>query len=238
MEMSIFKRSNFSDYLLNLDRLCELICDARKCIDACGTPHSNPFALTSMNIVCSPEARNVAFQLTSGCLAAFGAQINDQCIQHCGDYEAMNDQIRVATSTIKPGDRDAISVLSKQTNDACSVYKCSARCEADLLNQQCGRPAGDLLKKLVTGVLDAHRADLESHQLVQIMTQSSPPECHYLIRSSELFGLESKENPIQTLKLKVLEKQLKVLNKQERNLDREFEQLNLSQLLQKPRFFY
>lgn len=56
VELSIFKRVNYSDYLLNLDQICTIITDARHCIDACGI-QSNPFALISMNAICSKKSR-------------------------------------------------------------------------------------------------------------------------------------------------------------------------------------
>jgi hypothetical protein len=56
IELSVFKRANYSDYFLKLDQICDIITTARHCIDSCQV-NSNPFALISMNAICSEKSR-------------------------------------------------------------------------------------------------------------------------------------------------------------------------------------
>jgi hypothetical protein len=50
--LAVFKTSNYTDYFFNLGQICDLITDARSCIDNCKIG-SNPFALISVNAICS-----------------------------------------------------------------------------------------------------------------------------------------------------------------------------------------
>jgi len=191
LELSIFKRSNYTDYLLKLDTICELITNARQCIDTCGI-QSNPFALLSVNAICSEKSRQEA-KLLEQCLANNGPQVQDQCAETCGDYEQLNDQIHAKSSTIKLEDEEATARLAQETNSACVVMKCSARCIADTFNRQCGhlangQLAGDLIRQMVERILKMHRVDLEVFGLVQSMMKNTPPECSYLYTPDALFS--------------------------------------------------
>jgi len=191
LELSIFKRANYSDYLLQLDQICDLITDARHCIDACGV-HSNPFALISMNAICSKHNRKDA-KVLEPCLRAVGTQVHEQCAQVCGDYEALNDRLHLDTSTLKPEDQSALESLNSQTNNACSVLKCASRCAVDNFNQQCGQLsngalAGNLIRQIVERVLATHRMDLEVFGLLDTMKKTTQPECNYLHTPDVLFN--------------------------------------------------
>jgi len=189
LELSIFKRANYTDYLLKLDTICELITNARHCIDRCGI-QSNPFALISMNSICGEKARQDA-KLLEPCLNQVGSQINDQCVQICGDYERLNNQLH--STPINTEDKSAVQQFNVQTNNACSVLKCSARCSADQFNKQCGRlqnelMAGDLIRDTVERVLSTHRMDLTVFGLMDAVKKSSQPECNYLFTPEVLFN--------------------------------------------------
>jgi len=248
LELSIFKRSNYTDYLLKLDTICELITNARRCIDGCGI-ESNPFALISMNAICSEKSRQDA-KLLEPCLIQVGAQVSRQCVQFCGDYEQLNDQIHTAASTMKPEDETATQQFNSQTNALCGVLKCSARCSADQLNKQCGRltnglMAGDLIRDMVERILSTHRMDLQVFGLLEAMKKSSQPQCNYLFTPEVLFNLrkdmisqqmirkemssvakveaipDDQQRTESQLQVRVLKKQLQVLNKQLEILDKQ-----------------
>jgi len=187
LELSIFKRSNYTDYILKLDTICELITNARHCINSCDIK-SNPFALISMNSICSEKARQDA-KLLEPCLVQVGSQINDQCVQICGDYEQLTNQLH----TSKPEDENAVQQFNAQTNNACSILKCSARCAADQFNKQCGRlmngqMAGDLIRDTVERVLSTHRMDLQVFGLMETVKKTTQPECNYLFTPEVLFN--------------------------------------------------
>jgi len=196
VELSVFKRSNFTDYLLNLDSICQLIGTARECIDACGIA-SNPFALRSMIAVCSAEVRTDV-QSLSECLNNEGASVHGECVEACGDFEGLNEQIRLRTTAMKPEDKAAAAELMRMSNDACRVQKCEARCQESLLNERCvgvenGQRAGALLRSLVERVLQAQRLDLEQHGLLDAMAENTAPQCNFLYTPEALF------NPIKDL---------------------------------------
>jgi len=191
LELSIFKRANYTDYLLKLDTICELITNARHCIDNCGI-QSNPFALISMNSICSEKSRQDA-KMLEPCLNQVGAQVHSQCVQICGDYEEINNQLHAATPTLNQEDKSAVQQFNSQTNDACSVLKCSARCSADQFNKQCGRlmnglMAGDLIRDTVERVLSSHRMDLTVFGLMDAVKKTTQPECNYLFTPEVLFN--------------------------------------------------
>jgi len=250
IELSIFKRANYSDYLLNLDQICSIITDARRCIDGCGVS-SNPFALISMNSVCSKKTRADAKLLTP-CLQSAGAQVHEQCVQTCSDYESLNDQIHMDTSTLKPEDQSAIDSLNSKTNMACSVLKCSARCSIDNFNKQCGQlengvMAGELIREIVERILATHRMDLQVFGLLETVKKTTQPECSYLHTAGVLFNpikdmiaqrsfqQEEKRtdsavapnvDPEQQIKLTANRLYVKIMKKQLQVLDKQLELLN------------
>jgi hypothetical protein len=191
LELSIFKRSNYSDYLLQLDTICDLITSARHCIDRCGI-QSNPFALISMNAICSEKSRQDA-KLLEPCLTQVGAQINEQCAEICGDYEQLNNQLH--STPLNQDDKTEVAKFNSQLNGVCSVLKCSARCSTDQFNKQCGRlsnglMAGDLIRDTVERVLSTHRMDLQVFGLMDAVKKSSQPECNYLFTPEVLFNAQ------------------------------------------------
>jgi len=258
-ELSIFKRSNFTDYLMDLDKICTLISEARSCVDACGIA-SNPFALISVNAICTEKSRQDAEQLKP-CLTKEGAQVYEQCNQICGgDYEKLNDDLHTKTSTMKP------EQIVRQTNNVCVVAKCSARCQADNLNRRCGEQAGDKLASLVERILKLHRVDLEVFGLMDAVQKHTPPECAYLYVPEALFNplkdafaknaiRRNAETPIEAprqnaappmqqvdaqpqpdmrtlanqLYVRILKKQLQVLDKQLALLDKQEQKLEPTQ---------
>jgi len=122
-----------------------------------------------------------------------GSQVQEQCVQICGDYEQLNDQIHLSTSTLKPDDEMALQQFNSQTNGACSVLKCSARCSADNFNKQCGRlsngqMAGDLIREIVERMLATYRVDLQVFGLMPAMQKNTQPECNYLFVPEVLFS--------------------------------------------------
>ncbi|KAI6213222.1 hypothetical protein M3Y94_00125000 [Aphelenchoides besseyi] len=275
LELAIFKRANYSDYLMNVDRICEIISTARSCIDACGV-QSNPFALESMKQICAPNTRQ-AVKLLEQCMIEEGANVHNECRQQCGDFELMNEEIRVRSTAMKPEEHSKSTELMKAANDACSVLKCHARCSASQFNERCGRVAngqlaGDMVQKLIEDVLTAQRVDLESHGLVEAMAQNTQPACNYLYNPRALFEqtaqpkmmspIEQRSEPhaesnllevlkrnaqkqltytLGQLNAQVFEKQLEVLDKQERNLDREYDKINMDiarRMQQKQPFFF
>lgn len=264
LELTIFKRSNYSDYLLKLDTICELITNARHCVDNCGIT-SNPFALISMNAICSEKSRQDA-KLLEPCLIQSGVQVHGQCAQICGDYEQLNDQIHLSTSTLRPEDQTAVQQINSQTNSACSVLKCNARCSADQFNKQCGRlvngqMAGDLIRDMVERILSTHRMDLQVFGLIEAMKKNTQPECNYLFTPDVLFNPRNdmisqhkevdrpvlKVQPEATipeeqqlkqaetkLQVRVLKKQLQVLSKQLDLLNKQEHKIDASSEM--PRF--
>jgi len=191
LELSIFKKSNYSEYLLKLDTICELITNARHCIDSCGIK-SNPFALISMNSICSEQSRQNQ-KLLEPCLIQSGAQVQEQCVQICGDYEELNNELHMAAPTLNHDDEAAVQKFNSQTNTACSVLKCSARCSADQFNKQCGQlsngqMAGDLIRDTVERVLSTHRMDLQVFGLMDTVQKTTQPECSYLFTREVLFN--------------------------------------------------
>jgi hypothetical protein len=263
LELTIFKRANYSDHLLRIDEICSLIGEARECIDRCGIP-SNPFALESMKQLCAPKQRE-AVKVVEECLVAEGNAVHDMCRHQCNDFEAINERIRLETATLKPEDAKAAEVLVKESNDACTVLKCHARCSVGAFNERCGmlangQLAGDLIRSLVEDVLHAHRADLEAHGLVEAMQKNSQPACNHFVDPLALFDAskdaaveepkKEQSNAVETMKdtaqrklsftlgqmsAQLMAKQMEVLEKQERNLDQEFEKTNweLARRLQK-----
>jgi hypothetical protein len=256
LELSIFKRTNYSDYLLNLDQICSVITDARHCIDNCRIV-SNPFALISMNAICSNKIRQDV-ELLTPCLQGAGVQVQEQCEQTCGDYEALNDRLHMDTSTLKPEDQTAIQELNSQTNNACSVLKCSARCAVTKFNEQCGQLsngefAGNMIRKIIDHVLSTHRMDLEVFGLLETMKKTTQPECSYLHTADVLFDpfkdmisrqvtkqedVQSPQvDPEQQLKLTVKQLNVQVLKKQLELLDKQLEIMNKQeQKMELPRF--
>jgi hypothetical protein len=261
MEMSIYKRANYSDYLLNLEKICTMIVDARRCIDACGFK-SNPFALLSVNAICSTKSRQDAKVLES-CMEQSGAEVHRECVKDCGDYEELNDQIHLDTSTLQPEDQSAIDSLNSRTNNACSVMKCSARCSVSKFNEKCGQLsngilAGDALRDLIERVLATSRMDLEVFGLMAKMKEDTPANCDYLHTANTLFNAVSDPAPVQTVQqpqkrvvvsrfnpeqeakvtatqlyVKILKKQLQVLEKQLEVLNKQEHKIETNEL---PRF--
>jgi hypothetical protein len=268
LELSIFKRANYSDYLLNLDRICDVITTARRCVDGCKIK-SNPFALISMNSICSEKSRQEA-KLLEPCLRSAGPQVHEQCVQACGDYEGLNEQLRLTTSTLKPEDETSAQLAIKQTNENCVVMKCSARCAVDNFNRQCerlenGQPAGQLIQTIVERVLGTHLMDLQVFGLMEAMQKNTQPECNYLYAPDVLFNpvrdqisqqmIRSKqpeESPVvrvpvqqqpqqdapNELYVKILKKQLRVLDKQLEILNKQEQKMADDIYLQKAPRFY
>ncbi|KAI6207243.1 hypothetical protein M3Y99_01855300 [Aphelenchoides fujianensis] len=250
LELTIFKRANYSDHLLRIDEICSLIGEARGCIDRCGIP-SNPEKP-------SEWSRSAWWPK--------GNAVHDMCRRQCNDFEAINERIRLETATLKPEDAKAAELLVKESNDACTVLKCHARCSVGAFNERCGmlangQLAGDLIRSLVEDVLHAHRADLEAHGLVEAMQKNSQPACNHFVDPLALFDSakdvavveepkKEQPNAVETVKdtaqrklsftlgqmsAQLMAKQMEVLEKQERNLDQEFEKTNweLARRLQK-----
>jgi len=187
----VYKRSNYSDYFLKLDQICDLITNARHCIDNCQIK-SNPFALISMNTICSTKSREDA-KLLESCFANVGTRVQQQCVQVCGDYEQINDQIQVGTSTLKPEDQAGLQLINEKMNHACSTLKCSARCSVDEYNRQCGHLAngvlaGNQIREIVDQVLSTYRMDLQVFGLMDSMKRDTQPECNYLHTADVLFN--------------------------------------------------
>lgn len=131
--------------------------------------------------------------MLESCLQSAGTQVHKECVQTCGDYEGLNDQLHLDTSTLKPEDQAAVESLSAQTNRACSVLKCSARCAVDKFNQQCGQLsngmlAGNLIRETVERILATHRMDLQVFNLMETMKKTTQPECSYLHTADVLFN--------------------------------------------------
>jgi len=90
-------------------------------------------------------------------------------------------------------DEAAVQKFNGQTNTACSVLKCSARCSADQFNKQCGQlsngqMAGDLIRDTVERVLSTHRMDLRVFGLMDTVKKTTQPECSYLFTPEVLFN--------------------------------------------------
>jgi len=156
------------------------------------------------------------------------------------------------TSTLKPEDQSAIDSLNSQTNMACSVMKCSARCSVDNFNKQCGQMengamAGDLIREIVERILATHRMDLEVFGLLETVKKTTQPECSYLHTAGVLFNpvkdmitqrmfqQEEKQiaavaapqvDPEQQIKLTANQLYVKIMKKQLQVLDKQLELLD------------
>lgn len=122
-----------------------------------------------------------------------GAKVHEQCVQICGDYEEINNQLHLATSTLKPEDQAGLQFVTGRTGAACGVMKCSARCAVDNFNKQCGQLpngelAGNMIREIVERILKTHQMDLQVFGLMESMQKNTQPECNYLHTASVLFN--------------------------------------------------
>jgi len=197
-EISILKRGNISGFLLDLDEICDTINNASTCMSKCTHEANNPFSLESTKKICEEEARKDV-ELLEKCLTEKGPLITKTCIDECGDYEKLNDEVHNMTLDMAPNIHDskkAEKVIEK-TNDACKVLKCTSRCSVAEYNEECDSvsdtmDAGDLIKSLIERVLRAQRSDLERLNLADTLAQSVPKECNYMYMP-EVFFNETKD---------------------------------------------
>lgn len=167
------------------------------------------------------QSYNLDVQLLKPCLSNSGSQIQQNCVEMCGDYEKINEQLRLSTSTYSPNDESGLQMINKLNGKGCAVMKCSTRCAVDMFNQQCtalsnGKLVGNLIREIIEGILQTHIMDLKVFGLLESVKKESQPECDYLHTPGALFdNLKNKsEETVNMLYAKVLKKQLEVLNKQ------------------------
>lgn len=125
-------------------------------------------------------------------MSNFGVQVQNQCVEECGDYEEINEQLRISTSTYSPNDEFALKLINEQSGKACAALKCSARCAVRLFNDKCtaltnGKLAGNLIREIVEAVLGSHIMDLKIFGLLESVKNESHRECDYLHTSGVLF---------------------------------------------------
>ncbi|CAD5228611.1 unnamed protein product [Bursaphelenchus xylophilus] len=196
IELSLVKRTNVTDHLLNLELVCEMIGSARTCLDNCQVK-SNPFALRSVNALCNRETKKIVDELQP-CLTQHGRQINEECIKECGDYETFHEQVNEASAKLAKQpyfDAEAHSNFARMSNDACAMFKCSQRCTVLKTSATCprlpdGNDAGGAVRYLIDLTLHTHRADLDGMRLTNIMATQTEPECNYLYAPEVMFDVQ------------------------------------------------
>jgi len=165
----------------------------------CVHDSNNPFALSTTVQICDDEARKDV-EMLNKCLVEKGSLITKTCVDECGNYEELNDEVHKMTMDMAPNPHDAekaAKVLEK-TNEACKVLKCSSRCSISEYNEECDEVmenvgAGDLIQNLIERVLKATRNDLERHDLVEAMAHNVPSECNYMYMPQVMFN-ETKDD--------------------------------------------
>ncbi|CAD5220904.1 unnamed protein product [Bursaphelenchus okinawaensis] len=196
VELSLTKRTNISDHLLNLDTVCEMIGAARTCLENCQAK-SNPFALRSVNALCDSQTKKIVNELQP-CLMNNGKQINDQCIEECGDYETFHEQANALSARLASDpnhDQEAHNTLARMSNDACRMFKCSQRCTVLKTSATCprladGNDAGGAIRYLIDLTLHTHRADLDSMRLTNVLAAQVEPECNYLYAPEVMWDVQ------------------------------------------------
>jgi hypothetical protein len=187
LELSLLKTANISGYLLNLETVCRVITTARSCVANCGV-ESNPFALESMNAICSPSSL-LEVETIKQCLTEQGDEVVEQCKEQCGDYDEINDHVHKLTEAFRPdrNEPEKIVAVMAKISDACGTLKCSDRCAVKLLNEQCSE-AGNTVRNLIEKVLKAQRIDLEKMQLLDAMAHSVPKQCNFMYMPEVMFN--------------------------------------------------
>jgi hypothetical protein len=234
-DLSILKHSDLSNYFNKIDEICEVISTARKCLESCSTTTSNPFALESLNIVCQKETQEKIDSIKQ-CLHYIDSNVNEICTKECG-----NDKI-IDETDVTPSKVEEENPMIKKANGDCATFKCMARCNIEVVSNQCGKDLGKEFQGLLQQVLNAQRRDLEGLKLVDTMAKTSPPECNYLYDPNVLFGssnVEESSSPaphdpkedVKTLyaqaQLQLLLKQLELAEKQDQLIDRENAKLDM-----------
>jgi len=229
-ELSILKHPDLSNYFNKIDEVCEVINTAQKCIQKCGAT-SNPFAMESLNIVCQPEVQEKISSIQQ-CLHYIDTNVNEICSKECTTDHIIDE------TDVTP----KMNPMIKKANGDCANFKCMARCNVEVVSNQCGKELGKELQSLLQHVVDTQRNDLESLKLVDAMAKESPPECTYLYDPSVLFGAKTAEQsstPASTdpkedakalyaqAQLQLLLKQLELTEKQDQLVDRENAKLDM-----------
>jgi hypothetical protein len=233
-ELSILKHSDLSNYFNKIDEVCEVITTARKCLEKCGAT-SNPFALESLNIVCQPETQEKIASIKQ-CLHYIDNNVNEICSKECS-----NDHI-IDETDVTP----KMNPMLKKANGDCANFKCMARCNIEVVSQQCGRKKRKEFQSLLQQVVDTQKKDLENLKIMDAMTNEAPPECSYLYDPSVLFGAKPStaaeesttpaavRDPKEDAKalyaqaqLQLLLKQLELTEKQDQLIDRENAKLDM-----------
>lgn len=127
------------------------------------------------------------------------------CIDECGNYDEINDQVHQMTMDMAPNphDADKAAKVLEKTNEACKVFKCTTRCSVSEYDEECEEVmenvgAGDLIQSMIEKVLKATRSDLEKYELVDAMSHHSPPECNYHYMPETMFN-ETKDELSQVI---------------------------------------
>uniref|UniRef100_A0A914YK26 Uncharacterized protein n=1 Tax=Panagrolaimus superbus TaxID=310955 RepID=A0A914YK26_9BILA len=137
-----------------------VISTARKCLDSCGTTNNNPFALESLNIVCQPEIQEKIDSIKQ-CLQYIDTNVNEICEKECG-----NDRI-IDETDVTP----KMDPIIQKDNGNCATFKCMARCNVEVVSNQCGKNLGKEFQGLLQQILDAQRRDLENLKLCSLWQQ-------------------------------------------------------------------
>jgi hypothetical protein len=232
-ELSILKNPNLSNYFNKIDEICEVITTAQKCLEKCGAT-SNPFALESLNIVCQPDTQERIASIKQ-CLHYVDTNLNEICSKECSSDHII-DETDVTTPKMNP--------MLQKANGDCANFKCMARCNIEVVSNQCGKELAKEFHSLLQQVVDTQRKDLEKLKLVDAMAKEAPEECNYLYDPSVLFGGKPTEEQSSTpspatdpkedakalyaqAQLQLLLKQLELAEKQDQLIDRENAKLDM-----------
>ncbi|KAE9553939.1 hypothetical protein FO519_002865 [Halicephalobus sp. NKZ332] len=240
-ELSLLKNTDLGSYFANHEKTCQVISNARKCIQDCNI-ESNPFQLQVMVAHCSNETRQKIDQLRS-CFIQNGTQISESCTSTCGNYRAVNTAVHELTKATGPNiSQEATQEIAEKSNQACGIFKCMTRCNVGETKNLCGEETGNILQNLIQNIVNAQRADLEKLNIVDTMVRSNPPECNYMYAPEAMFNEDSlktpqtenqneHQNPIFEAQMAIFAKQMQILEKQEKILEKENHKLNLELVL-------
>ncbi|VDK61308.1 unnamed protein product [Anisakis simplex] len=208
LELNIVKTVDYANYFLNLDKICNIISEARECIENCQI-ESNPFALRSMTIMCTPAILEQTKKYTQ-CMKEEGETVKSVCERQCGDINEVNEKIDTATKQLnsenKPN-KEKFNEIMLNTNKACGMTKCYARCSRNNFASACHHlgqeEVGEFLFAFVDAVNDAMVQDIEEQKLLETMSKSSPPQCNYMYARGVLFDKVADDAMLRSIVAKI-----------------------------------